>query len=148
MSGEQAAHLMFPNKILQKKTHDLTSEQIKKIENLGHETVRSKQVSFFVAPSGEMVVIDQVLGKHEFITYAIGILPSGKVKQIEILEYKETYGLEIKREEWKKQFYEKGKEAEFKLGQNIKNIGGATLSCKHITDGVRRILQTYEFLRS
>ncbi len=148
MSEEQAAHLIFPNKIMAPKTTELSPDQIKIIEKKSNETVRQKKVKFFISPTGEMVVIDQVLGKHEFITYAVGIEPSGKVKQIEILEYKETYGLEIKRESWLKQFYGKNKEAPFKLNEDIKNIGGATLSSKHLTDGVRRIMNTYEFIRS
>jgi len=32
----------------------------------------------------------------------------------------------------------------FKLGSDIKNISGATLSSKHITDGVKRVLAMYE----
>ena len=93
-------------------------------------------------------MIDRVLGKHEFITYAVGIDPGGKIKQIEILEYKETYGYEIKRAEWRKQFYGKGSDAKLKLTDDIQNISGATLSCKHVTDGVRRVLVTHEALKA
>jgi hypothetical protein len=31
-----------------------------------------------------------------------------------------------------------------KLDSDIKNISGATLSCRHITDGVKRLLSFYE----
>jgi hypothetical protein len=31
-----------------------------------------------------------------------------------------------------------------KLNQDIQNIGGATLSCKHLTDGVKRVLTLYD----
>ena len=31
-----------------------------------------------------------------------------------------------------------------KLDDDIKNISGATLSCRHITDGVKRLLAFYE----
>ncbi len=33
-----------------------------------------------------------------------------------------------------------------KLTEDIQNISGATLSSKHITDGVRRLLATYELV--
>ena len=42
------------------------------------------------------------------------------------------------------QFVGKNVSAPLKLSQDIKNISGATLSCRHITDGVKRILATYE----
>jgi Na+-translocating ferredoxin:NAD+ oxidoreductase RnfG subunit len=31
-----------------------------------------------------------------------------------------------------------------RLDGDIKNISGATLSCRHITDAVKRLLATYE----
>jgi Na+-transporting NADH:ubiquinone oxidoreductase subunit NqrC len=30
------------------------------------------------------------------------------------------------------------------LNEGITNISGATLSCRHVTEGVRRVLATYE----
>jgi len=30
------------------------------------------------------------------------------------------------------------------IGQDIQNISGATLSCQHVTDGIRRLLALYE----
>jgi hypothetical protein len=32
------------------------------------------------------------------------------------------------------------------LGKNIRNVSGATLSCKHVTDGVNRLLATYDLV--
>lgn len=148
MSDEQAARQMFPTLVMTAKTIELKPEHIEKIEKASGESVRDKALKVFMAKSGEMMVVDRVLGKHELITYAIGIDASGKVKQIEVLEYKETYGHEIKRAEWRKQFYGKDKAAQIKLKEDIQNISGATLSCKHLTDGVRRVLQTYEFIKT
>ena len=148
MSEEAAAHLMYPALILIPKTVTLTEDQISKIEKASGQTVREKTAKVFIAKSGESVIIDRVLGKHEFITYAIGVDQNGKVKQIEILEYKETYGGEINRAEWRKQFYGKDKSAKLKLTDDIQNISGATLSCKHVTDGVRRVLVMHEFIKA
>ena len=33
-----------------------------------------------------------------------------------------------------------------KIDKDIENISGATLSCVHLTDGVRRILHTYDLV--
>jgi Na+-transporting NADH:ubiquinone oxidoreductase subunit NqrC len=65
------------------------------------------------------------------------------VKGIEILEYRESYGDQVRGAAWRAQFVGKKAGAPLRLGGEIKNISGATLSSKHVTDGVRRILATY-----
>lgn len=89
--------------------------------------------------------IDKVYGKHELITYSVGINIHGAVKHVEILDYRETYGWQIDSKEWRAQFNGKTITSELALEKDIKNISGATLSCKHIIDGVKRILALYEF---
>ena len=41
---------------------------------------------------------------------------------------------------WRAQFAGKRRGAPLRLEQDIKNLSGATLSCRHVTDGVRRLL--------
>lgn len=90
------------------------------------------------------LVVDRVVGKHEFITYAVSFSPDLAVSMVEILEYKETYGFEVRRQAWRDQFVGKKANDNLKLDQDIKNIAGATLSSRHITDGVRRLLHTLD----
>jgi hypothetical protein len=42
----------------------------------------------------------------------------------------------------RKQFAGKTAAAPLKLERDIRNISGATLSCRHIADGVKRVLAT------
>ena len=86
------------------------------------------------------VVIDNVVGKFELITYAVGLSVEGVVKQVEIMSYRESHGGEIRLPAWRQQFVGKGAQAPIKTGQDIANISGATLSCRHLTDGVKRVL--------
>lgn len=95
------------------------------------------------ASTGGYLVIDRVLGKHEYITFAVGINANGTVKRIEIMTYNESYGYEVRNADWRAQFVGKSASSALQLNADIKNISGATLSSKHITDGVRRILRTY-----
>lgn len=88
-------------------------------------------------------LLDQVLGKHEYITYAVALDPSGLVRGVEILEYRETYGGEIRNPLWRRQFAGKGAGSALDLGRDIKNISGATLSSKHVTEGIRKLLASY-----
>jgi Na+-transporting NADH:ubiquinone oxidoreductase subunit NqrC len=59
---------------------------------------------------------------------------------VEILDYRESHGYEIRNPSWRKQFAGKGRTDPVRLETDIVNISGATLSCRHVTDGVRRIL--------
>lgn len=106
-----------------------------------------RQGGRFRASSGGIVVIDRVLGKHEYIKYAVGITAAGTVKRIEILEYNESYGYEVREASWRSQFVGKSASSPLQLNVDIKNISGATLSAKHITDGVRRLVGQFQSLK-
>lgn len=86
------------------------------------------------------VVQDEVYGKHEFITYAVALDVTGAVLGVEILDYRETHGREVRNAKWRAQFTGKRHGDALKLDDDIRNISGATLSCKHISEGVRRVL--------
>jgi hypothetical protein len=94
--------------------------------------------------TGGWFVIDEVVGKHEHIKYAVAIGPDGAVRSIEIMEYNESYGYEVREASWRQQFVGKTAASPLKLGRDIKYISGATLSSKHITGGVKRVLVMYE----
>jgi len=85
-------------------------------------------------------VIDEVIGKFELIGFAVGLTPAFAVKQVEILAYRESHGYEIRQAAWRTQFVGKGPSAPLKVGEDIRNISGATLSCTHVTDGVHLIV--------
>ena len=87
---------------------------------------------------------DRVVGKHDLITYALGLDAGGKVRAIEILEYREAYGYEVRTANWRGQFAGKSAADPLQLGDDIRNISGATLSCRHVTAGVKRLLSLYD----
>lgn len=86
------------------------------------------------------VVVDDVVGKHEFIHYAVGLLPEGKVRGVEVLIFRETYGDQIRQAEWRKTLEGKTLADPFKLDKDVPNISGATLSCRNVMNGVKRLL--------
>ncbi len=89
-------------------------------------------------------IVDNVIGKHDFITWALALNADGSVKQIEIMDYRETYGSEIRDAKWRSQFVGKKYGSPLQVDHDIKNISGATLSSRHITDGVNQLLLFYE----
>ncbi len=124
----------------------LSSEQVSAIKKRAGVNVRNTQLDARRSAAGDWFIVDQVLGKHEFITFALGIDGSGKVKGLEILEYRETYGGQVRHADWRERFVGKNPESPLKLDQDIPNISGATLSSRHVTEGVRRLLATYELV--
>jgi hypothetical protein len=96
------------------------------------------------ASPGGWFMVDEVLGKHELITYAVALDTQGRMRGIEILEYRESHGGEIRDAKWRVQFLGKTAADPLLLDRDIRNISGATLSCRHVTDGVKRLLALYE----
>ena len=83
---------------------------------------------------------DRVIGKQEYIDYALAVDAAGRVLRVEVLAYRETHGWEIRNERWRSQFVGKSAADPVEVSRDIANISGATLSCRHVTDGVRRLL--------
>lgn len=146
LSVEEAQARLFPGETLVPSPVVLTPDEVKAIQKAAHVRVRSKEVQLWRAPGGGLFFVDAVLGKHENITWALALNADGSVKDLEILEYRETYGYQVREAKWRAQFREKKHGAPLELDRDIKNISGATLSCLHITDGVRRLLATYELV--
>jgi Na+-translocating ferredoxin:NAD+ oxidoreductase RnfG subunit len=141
---EQAQQTIFPGQKLTAANITLTSEQAREIERRSDANVRHKEIQLWKVDGGGFFIVDEVVGKHEFITYAVGLNADGTVKQIEIMIYRESFGYEVRNADWRAQFVGKNATAPLKLSKDIKNISGATLSCRHIADGVKRVLATYE----
>lgn len=125
----------------------LTAQLAKQITSISGVSVRVNDIKAWqVSQEGKTLgwfMLDEVYGKHEYITYALAIGPNGTVTGLEILDYRETHGGEVKNPKWRAQFTGKKSGDTLKLDEDIQNISGATLSCKHLTDGVKRLLATY-----
>lgn len=143
---EQAQHAMFPDASMVPAPIALSDEQRRAIERRSGVNVRNREQKIWRVAGGGYFILDEVVGKHEFITYALGLNADGSVKGIEIMDYRETYGDQIRDAEWRRQFTGKTSVDPLKLDVDIRNISGATLSCRHVTDGVKRLLALYEIV--
>jgi hypothetical protein len=85
-------------------------------------------------------IFDRVIGKHLYIDYAVALDPGGRIRRVDILQYRESYGGEIRSPSWLAQFMGKTSASPLQVGSDIRNISGATLSSHHVTEGVRRIM--------
>lgn len=142
MSIEDAQRLMFGTQTLTAVPLVMNAQQIAAVEQSSGVRVTPGTLRVWQAATGYFFV-DVVVGKHDLISYAVALDTDGAVRQLEILEYREAYGGEIRTARWRAQFVHKHYGDAVRIGQGIDNISGATLSCTHVTDGVRRLLAIY-----
>jgi len=140
---EQAQQVIFAGKMMSAAFVTLSDAQAKQIEKTTGINVREREIKAWRVEGGGVFVLDEVVGKHEFITYALGIDANGSVVGVEIVDYRESYGYEVRNAEWRAQFIGKTTADPLHLTRDIRNVSGATLSCKHVTDGIKRVLATY-----
>ncbi len=140
VSVEQAQKKIFGNTPLRQTPVVLTEAQTEKMRAASSVRQSFRGERIWRAPYGSWFIVDEVLGKHEMITYALVLNADLSVRQIEVLEYHESYGYEVAEASWRQQFVGKTPGSAIKLGNDIRNVSGATLSCKHLTDGVKRLM--------
>jgi FMN-binding domain len=142
LSVEQAQQLMFKGQTLDAIPITLSTADIAAIEKDAGVKVFPGALRAWKADDGYFFV-DAVIGKHELITYAVALGGDGKVRQVEILEYREAYGGEVRSERWRAQFIGRHHGDPVHIGRDIQNIAGATMSSQHLTEGIRRLLAIY-----
>lgn len=87
---------------------------------------------------------DEVVGRQDLISYATSIDAAGKLGNVEILTYRESHGGEVRNRAWRHQFAGRDSLAKLRFTTDIKNIAGATLSCEHVTQGVRWLMALWQ----
>ena len=126
----------------------LSPEQRDKVAALAGPQPPHRSIRAFKALRGEevagYVLVDEVIGKEDFITYAVGLDASGRLQALEVLAYRESHGGEIRSESWRHQFDGRTGLGQLQVTTDIKNIAGATLSCAHVTQGVRWLVALWQ----
>lgn len=144
MSIDQAQKAAFPDADrFEAQTLRLTPEQLKALDTVASVRQRG-EIRRIEAWAGTTqlgtLYVDDVIGKVEWVTYALAVGMDGSVRSLDILEYRETHGYEVRTPSWRKQFAGRRADLPFRFGEDIKNISGATLSCAHLTAGAQRLL--------
>lgn len=141
---EQAKRILWKDTKLTAIPVRLTEKQADSIAEASDIRVRNLKLNVWKSENNGWFIVDQVIGKHENIDLAVAIDNQGKVMGLEVLTYRETYGDQIMHPKWRAQFFGKDNSEHLKLDHQIKNISGATLSCRHVTDGINRLTHTWD----
>lgn len=152
LTVEAAQHALFPEASVFEPHHAVfTQEQVAEIEKQSGQKVSARGQQIWLAKKGDevlgTVVVDYVIGKHLIIDYAVGILPSGEIRSVGVMQYRESYGGEIRNRDWLNQFCGKTAHSPLRFNDDITNISGATLSSRHVTEGIQRVLVTLDVVR-
>jgi hypothetical protein len=108
-----------------------------------HGTIRIFKATRGGAVLGH-VFVDEVIGRENLITYAIGIDEDGALRNLEIMSYRESHGGEVRNPGWRAQFDHRASLDQLRFRTDIKNISGATLSSEHVTQGVRWLVALWQ----
>lgn len=85
--------------------------------------------------------VKNVKGKDQPITFLVATDSALRLRDIDVLVYREAYGGEVAYEPWRRQFRGKGPADPLQPDADIRGISGATISVHAVTAGVRKTLQ-------
>ncbi len=87
----QAQQLMFPGATFEEHFVTLNQQQFNAIIEDSDVNVYSRTIRAWRVSNGGWFIIDQVRGRDDWISYAVGIDAGGVVRQVEIIECLENY---------------------------------------------------------
>ena len=149
--ADAAMHRVFGERSeLKKETVTIDPTLMEHVKSRTAEDVRDRAIVHEAILEGRVVgfgIVDDVRGKAQPITYMTLITPDGKIADVEVLVYREPYGGEISYETFRKQFRGKQPNAKLRVGEDIQNMAGATISSKAITRGAKKIVVLFDELR-
>lgn len=83
-------------------------------------------------------LLDEQLGQHEPISFAVLLDADARVERLEVMVYREAYGDGVRAPAFRDQFRGLGIEAPMRPGKDIRIVSGATVSTRALSVGTRR----------
>ncbi|MFA6233100.1 MAG: FMN-binding protein [Bacteroidota bacterium] len=94
------------------------------------------------------LLVDDVKGKARPITYGVAFDASGGILALEILAYRESHGGEVQSDTFRRQFEGKTHGDAIAIGRDIRNISGATISSRSVTNGAHALATLRQYLKT
>jgi hypothetical protein len=142
MTVEEAQQAIFPGASFKPADFTMSEDQVDALIKATNATVFRSRVKAWKVSTGGWFFLDQVPGRDDRITYAIGINEDGSLKGIEVLVCLAGWS-GVRDSGWRQQFEGKLHRSGANLMSEIANIAGTTLSVEHIVEGVTRMLATH-----
>jgi hypothetical protein len=144
--GEEAAvRAVFPGAdAIEARDVVLTDELVARVEKLARARVQERLVTFYTARQHGAVAGYAVIHSHvvrtKRETIAIAFEPDGRIRKISVLAFLEPEEYRPS-ERWLAQFAGKGPEDKLRVGDDIVNVTGATLTSRGVAEQSRWLLQ-------
>lgn len=109
--------------------------------SLGYDAPRREYVVYIGRGANGIdgyALIDNEMGKHRPMTFAVHIGPDGAVRESALMVYREDVGGQVREKPFMRQFVGKRPGDPIRLGAGIDGISGATISSRAICVGVQR----------
>lgn len=148
MTKEKALNMVFPDADRIDKQRVFLSATMKKdIENRSKTKLESNIYIFYVGIKNDSPIGYSILSTHtvrtKTETVLITINPDATIKQIDILAFFEPTEY-MSTERWLNIFPHKSLLRSLRIGRDIPNISGATLTSNAIVDSIRKSLALFE----
>lgn len=148
---EQLLASFFPTseKVTFRKVKPTPAQLTALTAKLGAAPRRAEWVIFVAMTAGKVdgyAVIDEEEGQHEPITFGVKLSPAGVVERQEVMVYREKYGAEVADPRFEAQFVGKAPKDELRLGVEVDVVSGATISCRSMAIGVKRVIAVVDEL--
>jgi len=145
LTEPEALKIVFPkSQSIEIQVRTLTESQgedlQKKTGMRFHETEYRFLIGHGKAGIDGYAVIMNEIGKHEYITFIVGVSPKGDIRDVAVMDYRETRGWEVKEQRFLRQFRGKSLADPITVDRDIVNYTGATLSSHAIAHGVKKAL--------
>jgi len=91
--------------------------------------------------------LDNVIGKSMPITFMVILNINGDIIDANVIKYREAYGGEIGHNIWLRQFVNRNNKSDYKVGQDIDGITGATISVNSLSKGIYKIAVLFPLIK-
>jgi len=135
---------LFPNLLsLEWSMYKIEKKTIKTIQNTARQKFFRNELNTWIIidtdSSKYYAILDNVKGKSLPITFLAIYNNNGNLYNASVIKYREAYGGEVGSKAWLNQFIAFNDTSNYKVGDEISAISGATISVHSVTKGIRKL---------
>ena len=123
--------------------YKIDKQDIKSIQNTVRQKFFRKELNTWVIVDSDSskyyAILDNVKGKSLPITFLAIYNNNGNLYNAAVIKYREAYGGEVGNKAWLNQFIAFNDTSNYKVGDEISAISGATISVHSVTKGIRKL---------
>ena len=133
----------LPNHIsINHKIHKISKES-KKIQNIVKQKFFRNDLNVWKIQMSDSTynyaILDNVKGKSMPITFLTIFNSNKQLTNTSIIKYREAYGGEVGSRSWLNQFINYSDTSNYKIGNGISGISGATISVHSVSKGIHKL---------